>query len=218
MKSIIVSTLLCMACAYLIGTLNPAYLIAKLKGFDIREVGSGNAGASNAVITMGKAAGLLTALFDITKAYVAVRLARRFFPNMAYAAEVAGVFTVLGHIFPFAMGFRGGKGLASMGGVILAFNAKVFCLLLLSELLLALVVDYICIVPITASIAFPIIYYYITAQLLGALLYALLIPVILYKHMENLKRIRMGTEAHLSFLWRREEEIARITNNRENHI
>lgn len=206
----------CMLAGYLIGTLNPAYYIAKLHGFDIRQRGSGNAGASNAVLTMGKSVGALIAVLDIAKAVVAVRLAQRFFPNLNYAGEIAGIFTILGHIFPFNMGFRGGKGLASLGGVVLAFNVKVFCVMLLVEIVLALIVDYIVVVPITASAVFPLVYYWITAQLLGALMYAALFPLIVYKHRDNFRRIRTGMEAHLSYLWRKEEEIERLTHNLEN--
>lgn len=199
-----------MAVGYLIGTLNPAYLIAKFHGFDIREKGSGNAGASNAVITMGKAIGLFIALFDIGKAYLAVSLARRLFPSLTYAAECAGICTILGHIFPVTMGFRGGKGLASLAGVVLAFNTRVFALMLLGEVILALVLDYICVVPVTASMIFPVVYYFITGHILGTILYTLLIPLFLYKHMENFRRIQNGTEAKISYLWSKDEEIARL--------
>lgn len=215
MNSAIMNTVFCMIFGYLIGTINPSYMIAKAKGFDIRERGSGNAGASNAVITMGKKVGAFSALFDIFKAYAASRLARKLFPMLFFASEIAGIFVILGHIFPFTMGFRGGKGLACLGGVVMAFNTRVFWILLSAELALALIVDYICIVPITVSAIFPIIYYCITGSLFGALLYGLLFPLILYKHVENLKRIRQGLEAHLSFLWRRDEEIERLTNNLE---
>lgn len=210
MSTSIFGSFICMAVGYLIGTLNPAYLIAKLHGFDIREKGSGNAGASNVVITLGKAVGLLVALLDIGKAYFAVRLARRFFPGLLYAAELAGIFTILGHIFPFTMGFRGGKGLASLGGVVLAFNTKIFVIMLLCEILLALILDYICVVPLTASVIFPIVYYFATGQILGTILYALLIPLYFYKHIENLRRIAAGTEAKLSYMWSKDETIRRM--------
>lgn len=210
MSTTIFYAFLCMILGYTIGTLNPAFLIAHLKGFDIREKGSGNAGASNALITMGTAAGVFSALFDIGKAWLAVTLARHFFPALTYAAEVAGVYTILGHIFPLTMGFRGGKGLASLGGVVLAFNGKVFCMLFLAELVLALILDYICVVPITASVIFPVIYYFITGQIFGTVLYAFLAPLYLYKHLENLRRIRAGTEAKLSYLWSKDEEVLRM--------
>lgn len=210
MKSVLFCTIICIALGYFVGGLNPAYLLARLKGFDIRERGSGNAGASNAIITMGKLAGVLIAFFDIAKAYYVVKLSRFLFPELTYAAEITGVAVMLGHIFPVMMGFRGGKGLACLGGVVLSFDKKIFLVMLLIELVLALILDYICVVPITASTAFPFVYYSITGSLVGALLYASAAPVFLYKHLENLKRIRMGTELHFSYLWNKEKEIQRV--------
>lgn len=198
---------------YLIGGINPAYLIAKYKGFDIRKRGSGNAGASNAVITMGKKVGAISALLDIFKAYLAVVIAGLLFPEAPLAKAFMGASCILGHIFPIYMKFRGGKGLASLGGVILAFHPLVFVILLAVELVIVLIVDYICIVPITASVAFPIIYISMTQDRVGAILYGLLAFVIFFKHIENLKRIRSGTEAHFSFLWRRKKEIERLGGN-----
>jgi glycerol-3-phosphate acyltransferase PlsY len=198
---------------YLIGGINPAYLIAKYKGFDIRKRGSGNAGASNAVITMGKKVGAISAILDIFKAYLAVTIAGVLFPNVSLAKVVMGISCILGHIFPIYMRFRGGKGLASLGGVILAFHPIVFVILLSVELIIVLIVDYICIVPITASVAFPFIYMSMTKDSIGAILYGLLAIVIFSKHIENLKRIRSGTEAHFSFLWRRKKEIERLGGN-----
>ncbi|MBR3894604.1 MAG: glycerol-3-phosphate acyltransferase [Clostridia bacterium] len=201
---------LCALIGYLIGGINPAYVLAKIKGFDIRKHGSGNAGASNAVITMGKKFGLISALFDIFKAYASFKLAVYLFAETTFAGIVAGVSCIFGHIFPPLMRFRGGKGLACLGGVVLAFNPLVFLLLLAAELILVLIIDYICVVPITASIAFPIIYNVMEKDRIGALILGLATVVILFKHVENLKRIRNGTEIHLSFLWRRKKEIERL--------
>lgn len=211
MGSIILGSFGCMLVGYLIGMINPAFLLAKIQGFDIREHGSGNAGATNAMITMGKMTGFLIALFDIAKAYFAVRIAQWIFPGLRYSAELAGVFTILGHIFPAAMGFRGGKGLAALGGVILAFDAHVFWIMLAIEIVLALIVDYIVVVPLTASAAFPVVYYIIKAQLFGTLLYAMLAPLFLYKHMENLRRIQAGTEAKFHYLWSKDEKVKQLT-------
>ena len=209
---------LCAVIGYLIGGINPAYLIAKYKGFDIRKRGSGNAGASNAVITMGKKVGVISAVLDIVKAYLAVFFAELLVPSIPLAKVVAGISCIIGHIFPIFMRFRGGKGLASLGGVILAFHPLVFLILLTVELVIVLIVDYICIVPITASVAFPIIYMSMTKDKIGAILYGLLAIVIFYKHIENLKRIRSGTEAHFSFLWRRKKEIERLGGGQEDSI
>jgi len=78
------------------------------------------------------------------------------------------------------------------------------------ELILVLIVDYICVVPISASILFPIVYHFMTYDLYGTLSLCLMTLVILYKHLENVKRIRQGTEAHFSFLWKRNQEVERL--------
>ena len=203
--------LLCVLSGYLIGSVNPAYMIAKAKGFDIRKHGSGNAGASNAVITMGKKVGAFSAIFDIFKAAGSVCLARYvILPAVPYAACLAGTGCIIGHIFPVFLGFRGGKGLACLGGVILALNPRVFLLLLSIELILVLIIDYICIVPITASLIYPALYSSITDDSIGAVIFMLATVVILYKHVENVRRIRNGTEAHFSYLWRKDREIERL--------
>lgn len=194
---------------YLIGGINPSYLIARARGFDIRKKGSGNAGASNAVITMGKAAGVFSALFDIFKAWFAVMLAGSLFPAFRFAREIAGTAAILGHIFPIYMQFRGGKGLACLGGVLLAYSPITFLIFLLAELILVLVTDYICVVPITASIVFPFVYGIQTGSRVGALIYGVVALVILLKHLENIRRIRNGTEVRFSYLWKREEELNR---------
>ena len=202
--------ILCLLIAYLIGGINPSYIIARIKGFDIRTKGSGNAGASNAVITMGKAVGIFSALFDILKAYFAVVLASKLFPDLPFIADVAGAACILGHMFPALMGFRGGKGLACLGGVILAFDWKVFLILLAAELLLVLIVDYICVVPITASVIFPVLKGILTRSVGGSLVLSVASVAILFRHRENIRRIREGKEAHFSLLWNRKKELERL--------
>ena len=80
----------CAAMGYLIGTVNPAFIFSKLKGFDIRKRGSGNAGATNALLTMGKVTGVLCALVDIVKAFYAYRIGRFLFPALQFAGVLAG--------------------------------------------------------------------------------------------------------------------------------
>ncbi len=200
---------------YLIGSLNPAYFLARLRGFDIRKRGSGNAGASNAIITMGKTQGILSAFFDVMKACAAVWLASYFCPDFRYASELAGTFCIIGHIFPFYMGFEGGKGLACLGGLVLAYNWVLFLVLLAIEAVLALAVDYICIVPITGCVIFPVIYAFMSKDLCAALIYLPVTAVMLFKHIENLRRIKDGTELHLSFLWNKDRELERINDRFE---
>lgn len=195
---------------YVLGCINPAYLISRVRGMDIREIGSKNAGASNAVIVMGKSVGVFVALFDIMKAYLAYKLSEKLFPGCDFAGVLSGTFCILGHIFPVTMGFRGGKGLAALGGLILAYNAKLFAIFLLCEIVLVLLIGYICIVPITASLAFCVCYALLEKNLWMSVLLFAVSAVIFLKHIVNLKRIKNGTEMRISYLWKKDEEEERI--------
>lgn len=198
---------------YFIGNINPAYIIARIKGFDIRQRGSGNAGASNVVMTVGKRAGLFTALFDIFKAAVAVLIVNNLCPHVHFAKILGGTSCIIGHIFPVAMGFHGGKGLACLAGMIIAYDPLTFILLLALEAVIGLSLDYVCVVPMTGSLIFTAIYALSIGDPWGTLLMAAVSVVIIIKHRENLLRIRSGTEAHISFLWKKEQEIERIKQN-----
>lgn len=202
--------ILCSLIGYFVGNINAAYIISKLRGFDIRERGSGNAGASNATMVMGKKAGLITALFDITKAAVISALAVYLFPKLRFAKILSGSACIIGHIFPILMHFHGGKGLACLAGLIISYNPQLFLFLLAMEMFLGFGLDYICVVPITGSLLFTSIYALTTADPSGTMILACVSMVILYKHIENLQRIQESTEAHISFLWKKDKEIERI--------
>ncbi len=203
----------CAAAGYLVGTINPSYILSKIRGFDIRQRGSGNAGASNALIVLGKLAGVICAIFDIAKAALVILLMKRLFPKMICAFAVTGAACILGHIFPFYMRFRGGKGLACLAGMILAFDWRVFLIMLCYAVVLALVTNYICFVPMTASVVFPFVYGFLRHDWIGVLLLGVVAVVILCKHRENIRRIRMGTEMRLSYLWNKEKEVQRLKVN-----
>lgn len=207
--------LLCILIGYLIGSVNPSYIIAKFRGFDIREKGSKNAGASNALMIFGKVIGVGCALLDIAKAAFAIWLCGKLFPELACSFAVTGVACILGHVFPFYMKFKGGKGLACLGGMILAYDWRVFLVMLTAEIVVAIVTDYICFVPITASVVFPIVYGFMRRDLWGALIIALLFPLMLYKHNENLKRIKQKTEMPFCFLWNKDKALAKTNLPKE---
>ena len=226
---ILVQIVLCVLFGYLIGNINPSYIIGRMRGFDIRKKGSGNAGASNAVITMGKAVGVSSAIFDILKATAAYVFATMIFPDVTFAAEVAGAACILGHMFPVVMGFRGGKGLACVGCVALGIDWRFFLLLLLSVILIAIVTNYICSAPIFASIVVPLCYGFFgkegTGWLLnaengwwGVVILSVAMLTVLFRHTQNIYRIATGTEMHFNYLWMNAEakqaEKARVQNNR----
>ncbi len=201
---------LCSLIGYFFGNINPAYIISRFRGFDIRERGSGNAGASNVTMVMGKKAGLFTAIFDILKAAVVTSISVTLFPNLKYAKILAGSSCILGHIFPILMKFHGGKGLACLAGMMISYDSQLFLTILVIELFLGLGFDYICIVPMSGSLLFTLIYAVSTGDPSGTLILAAVSLVILHKHIENIYRIQNGTEAHISFLWKKDKEIERI--------
>ena len=205
----------CFLIGYLIGTVNPSYIIARLRGFDIRQKGSKNAGASNALILFGKVIGIGCALFDIVKATFAIWLCGKLFPELAYSLAVTGVACILGHSFPFYMKFKGGKGLACLGGMILAFDWLVFLIMLAVEIVVAIVTDYICFVPLTASAIFPIVYGIMRGDVWGVLIVAVILPLMLYNHKENLKRIKQKTEMPFSFLWNKDKALEKMNISKE---
>ena len=220
--------ILCALFGYALGTVNPAYIIGRLRGFDIRKKGSRNAGASNALITMGKWVGIFSAVFDILKASAAYWLAPVIFKNFPYAAAIAAAAAILGHIFPFYMGFRGGKGTACLGGLVLAIDWRLLLFLLGIEITVALITDYLCLVPITASVALPLLYGFFgdggldwlllaKGGWISAAIISVAMLAILIMNITNIKRMICGTEMHFSFAWSKDKdaEIARIQANEE---
>lgn len=200
----------CALLGYLMGSFSPAYFLSMIKGFDIRERGSKNAGATNVFLLMGKARGAVCMIIDICKAYFSVKLARLLFPWFAPAFAVTATACVVGHSFPFYMGFRGGKGTACLGGILLAYNFRLAMVFLAAEVLIALLTQYLCAVPITASIGFCLVYGLRERELLGCLILAVLAGVVFFRHLENLDRIRQGTEVRIRFLWEPGEELERV--------
>ena len=131
---------------------------------------------------------------------------------------LAGAGCILGHIFPVWMGFRGGKGLACLGGTLLAYNWKVFFLTLLAEIVLVLAVGYICMVAISASMVFPVIYGFGGGSAAGVIALSAVALVILLKHRQNLVRIMQGKELKISYLWNKDQELARIGVSEQERI
>ncbi|MCR5421059.1 MAG: glycerol-3-phosphate acyltransferase [Lachnospiraceae bacterium] len=211
--SFVVGVLIAIITGYFIGCINLSYFISRVKGFDIREHGSGNAGASNVVITVGKKAGLFVALFDIFKAYFAIRVVRMLFPGFFVLGAITAVSVILGHIFPFYMGFKGGKGFASLGGSVLALDYRMFFVLLIMTIFVVCITNYICFGPTSVSIVFPILYGYSYRENGGfyaAFILFISTAAIIYRHIENFRRIREGNELKLSFLWNRKAEADRF--------
>lgn len=206
----VIAVILIMLISYIVGSFNLSYFLSKMRGYDIRQHGSGNAGASNVVIMMGKKAGIVVALVDIFKAYLVCTLAMKVLPGRIYIGPLAGSCAMLGHIFPFYMNFKGGKGLATLGGTILALDPKMFVVLLAIAIVLAVVINYICVVPMSISVVFAAVYGYTRRSLASFLILMVAAVIINLKHIENLQRIKAGTEARFSLLWDRKSEAERL--------
>ena len=183
--------------AYLLGSSNMALYISKLKNMDIRTGGSGNLGASNATALMGWRAGITVAVHDIGKSALAVILARILFPGLANVGAVAGVASVLGHIYPFYLKFKGGKGFASYIGMTIALNWKLALVIIALVLLVTVVTDYIVVGTTLTILTVPVYLGIAEHSILLALILCIATAVIIYKHRMNYVRIYRGTEMGL---------------------
>ena len=186
--------ILVIALSYLLGCSNMAKYIAAVKKVDLSAGGSGNPGASNAVILMGWGAGILTALHDIGKSALAVVLARLVFPEVPHIGAIAGVASVLGHIYPFWMRFKGGKGFASYLGMTIALNWKFAIVVLLLVGIVTLVTDYIVAATTTTIVIVPIWMGISSHSLILPLILLIATAVIAWKHKDNYVRMYKGTE------------------------
>lgn len=185
------------AAAYLIGCLNPAYFISKCKGIDMRSGGSGNLGTCNSVLVLGARWGLFVCLHDIGKGVLAALLAQYVFPDLAHIGPAAGAGCVLGHIFPFYLRFKGGKGFAAFLGMTFALDWILGLVVLLSAVVITVLSDYIVYATVATVIAVPLYMAIIKGDMITALLLCIPSALILWKHRENFVRIRNGTETRL---------------------
>ncbi len=200
--------------AYLIGSVNFSVIISKkMAGFDVREKGSGNAGSTNVLRTVGKKAAALTLLCDILKGVVSVLIALLVgviageSANSAIVVEIAALAVVIGHTFPVFFGFRGGKGVATSLGVILIVNWKIGLICLVFALSLMALTRIVSLGSISASVLFAVLTMFIRDSYIGGIDFdfsfiifgILLAALVIYNHRSNLKRIINGTENKLSF-------------------
>ena len=182
--------------AYLMGCSNMALYLSRYKGVDLRAAGSGNLGASNAMVLMGWWPGVIVAVHDIGKALLAVVLARHFGQGLPFIAAAAGVACVLGHMFPFFLRFRGGKGFASYLGMTLALNWKFALLVMVIVAVVTFISDYIVVGTVTTVVLVPA-YMAFTHGLYFSAILCIATAAILIKHRENYVRIYRGTEIGL---------------------
>lgn len=194
---------------YTLGSLNLAYFISKARGFDIRTYGSNNAGASNATVTMGLKIGLLVGIHDILKAFLAVTVTSWLCPSLVGASVVAGACVVLGHIFPFYLNFKGGKGFASYVGMMLGIDWRFGIALIVISVLITLASDYIIFGTFTTILVSPIHLIINGYSLLSIIAIIIASLLILSKHLINIKRVIMGEEIGLRRALSKEDKIGK---------
>lgn len=201
--------------AYLIGSVNFSIILSKkMAGFDVREKGSGNAGTTNMLRSVGKKAAVITLICDILKGVVSILIAI-IIGNIAkdldreLLVQIAGIAVVVGHTFPVFYGFKGGKGVATSLGVILISNWQIGLICLVFALVLMALTRMVSLGSCGAAVLFPVLTLFINEHYTVLtdgrngnvyFIYSVILAVIvLYNHRSNIKRIMDGTENKLSF-------------------
>lgn len=180
---------------YLFGCIQSAYLIGRLVGkMDIRQQGSGNAGASNITSTLGIKYGVIVGLIDILKGVLAVLVVKWIYPDSPELAYLSGLMAVVGHIFPFYMRFRGGKGVAALVGMMIGVDWKLGIVFFLLVAIPALITDYIVAGSFTTFLALPVVSFLHGYPPLILVLSLGLTALCFYLHRSNIQRIRAGEE------------------------
>ena len=197
--------------AYLLGTLLGSLILGRLKGVDIRRMGSGNAGATNALRTQGKAFGLSVLILDIGKGVLAVAWVPALsLPGVGLDPHVSrlwlslacGFAVILGHVYPVWFGFRGGKGVATVVGVIGALQPGLLVPLFSCWLVVVLLTGYVGLASMLAGVGLTLAEYRFdpgNTPLLGFCI--LVTALVIYTHRGNLARMAAGTESRARRLW-----------------
>ena len=190
--------------AYLLGSIPTGYLVAKAKGIDIRSVGSGNIGATNVFRVLGKKAGVFVLLADAAKGFLACQVgiweARHYFPPDSFGgreetfAILAGIFAILGHNYTCWLTFKGGKGIATTAGVLIALAPGAFLIVLSIFILVVGTTRYISLASIVAAFCLPFAVWLLHGTPGTIIVTALLGALAIYKHKANIKRLFDGTE------------------------
>ena len=207
MASYIVVTII----AYLLGSISFSVIISKkMAGFDVRQKGSGNAGTTNVLRTVGKKASIITLICDILKGVVAILVAyvagliMKDSVDKALLIQLAGIAVILGHTFPIFFGFKGGKGIATALGVLMMTNWNIGLICLVFALVLMILTRMVSLGSIAAAVLFPVLIIFMphTAYLVDGnyIVYSILLAVlVVFNHRANVKRLLTGTENKIDF-------------------
>jgi glycerol-3-phosphate acyltransferase PlsY len=200
-----------MLIAYLLGTLLGSLILGRLRGVDIRRMGSGNAGATNALRTQGKLFGFLVLVVDIAKGLFAVWwLPAAVLPAVGIDPDVprewltvaCGFAVIVGHVYPVWFGFRGGKGAATMVGVVAALEMRLLVPLLVSWFVVLVLGGYVSLATMLSGVALVAAVYILEPNNVPLLSFcAAVTGFVVYTHRSNIARIRAGQEDRVRRLW-----------------
>ncbi len=214
--SLIIKYILIAVIAYLLGSLNFSIILSEVvKKKDIRDSGSGNAGATNMLRTYGKKAAVGTMIGDILKVALGIIIAfaildvpmKYIFSNPADAAEIqrvmlykefAGLFCVLGHIFPLYFKFKGGKGVAACTGMVIIVDWRIALILFVIFIGVILISKWISLGSIVIALLYPILIFAFYKNFILAAVALLFTAIVIVAHRENIKRLAKGTENKIS--------------------
>ena len=195
--------------AYLIGSINFSVILSKkMAGFDVREKGSGNAGTTNMLRTVGKKGAAITLVLDVLKGVIAIFLAKLIgiiWKDLdgALLVQLAGILVVVGHTFPIFFKFKGGKGVATSLGVLLTLNWQIGLICLVFALVLIVLTQMVSLGSIAAAILYPVLTIFIGQNYIVPGSYIIssivLAVIVVFNHRENVKRLLSGTENKISF-------------------
>lgn len=192
--------------AYLLGSIPSGYIAGRVKGVDLRKEGSGNVGATNALRVLGKKIGYVVFAADLFKGAAAVWVGYLVAGAAGYAEHgiilagvLAGLSVVVGHNFPVWLGFKGGKGIATSGGVAMAlFPLPVFVAGLVSWVVFFFTTRYVSVASIAAALALPVtaftMWSFGTCDLLRPFIALLMCGLAIWRHKPNIERLMSGTE------------------------
>lgn len=196
--SIIPLVLACAVIGYLIGSLNFGVILSKFYGRDIREVGSGNAGATNMMRVYGKKASILTLVGDASKAIIAVLLSR--FLIFGYlGAYITGLFVIIGHAWPVYFNFRGGKGVAAIAAFCLITEPVIFLIELAIFLAILFGLRMVSLGSIMIALVFPFVLNAVRGSGFHVVIAFIMAGLVIFLHRQNLVRIFNHTEHKFKF-------------------
>ncbi len=198
--------------SYLLGSLNFGVILSKyLKKEDVRESGSGNAGSTNMLRSYGKTMGILTILGDMLKVMVAIMIAKMIISPAEIAGYIdingneniliksfAGFFSVLGHIFPCFFKFKGGKGVATSGGMVFMIDWRIALILLAVFILTVLLTKYVSLGSILMAVFYTVLIGIFYKNIVLIVIAVFFTVVVITAHRSNVKKLMSGTESKIT--------------------